>query len=197
MYFIQDSKLIREMNIHQVIYDRIMKSLIVTIKNETDTVLLLKCLHKCVETDEGWKDPSKWNKIDDIIDEICRRLSLEQDRNCSSILFLFIAKITTLPIKQQLMIQKATDFTNLTLISNLKTVELNELRQVCENYINLISCRWIKKLKEMILNQKLFGQEAHVQLRVRKFSAEIVIIKYKLKLFRNSSVQLSIENRVE
>lgn len=136
------------------------------IKSEQDTIVLLKCLYTCIDFDESWKTPSDWNKVDDVLEEICKRLVLEQDQNCLAVLFLFISKLTTLPIKQQEIIQKCTDFTNLKgiMLKSKESDEIVKLRDVCSKYHNLLCCRWMKNLKQIFLNQKLFGRPADIQL---------------------------------
>lgn len=151
-----------------------MNPLITIAKDEVSMTLVLSCLLKCIKAFDKWQNPSEWNEIDDIFDEIMKRLAFETDTRCFTILLLFISRITTLPIQKMAIIQSSTNFEHLNdIISAMDnscdgSKQANQLRDTCKNYHNLLISRWTKKLME-IFTQKtvaVLPNEIKLQLHV-------------------------------
>lgn len=161
-----------------------MDPLIVIIKDEAITVTLLECLYKCIENDTSWKQPSDWNKIDDILEEILKRIAFENDNRCISNLFLFVAKLTSLPIKDNDVLQKEIKFSVIDKTSekNADAIVNNfdNLRDVCRIYDNLLIYRWIKKLFQLFGHQTFLGrtEDTRIQLHVNDYYFYFTLSKF-------------------
>lgn len=158
------------MNVFEAIYKKLLDPLIVIIKDESAIVTLLDCLYNCVKHDDSWKTPSDWNKVDDIVEEILKRVTLESDRRIISIFLLFIAKLTSLTIESNILIQNMVDFSILeSSIERLgKSIRYDEMRKFCQTNNNLLAYRWTKKLLNLFKSQALLGwsKETRLQLNV-------------------------------
>lgn len=140
-----------------------MNPLIVVVTDEVNITLLLSCLLKCAKTFSSWKDPSQWNEVDDILEEVMRRLAFENDYRRQMILILFISRITTLPLDKNVSVRNATDFSQLTNIIPLNVVAVKKLREICGTYHNLLVGRWTKKLVEYLTQQTILGRPEQIQ----------------------------------
>lgn len=158
------------MNVFEAIYKKLLDPLIVIVKEESAIVTLFDCLYNCVKHDDSWKTPSDWNKVDDIIEEILKRITLENDRRIISIFLLFIAKLTSLPIESNILVQNMVDFSILeSSIERLgKSLRYDEMRKFCQTNNNLLAYRWTKKLLNVFKSQALLGwsKETRLQLNV-------------------------------
>lgn len=167
------------MNIFEVIFKRIMDPLIHVIKEEPGTVIMLSCLYKCIRKFEKWQNPSDWNELDDVLNDILRRLSMESNNRLIAILITFVSSLTTLPMANTSYIKINTDFENLDQIKMLleKTAEeksamISQLRESCRKYHNLLIGRWTKKLFEILLQQPIGGpEEMQLHLHVSFFKS--------------------------
>lgn len=143
------------------------------VKEKAAIVTALDCLYNCVRHDDSWKNPSDWNRIDDILEEILKRVALENDRRIISIFLLFVAKLATLPVETSILLQNMVDFSILENMveSNASSDNLayDELRRFCQTNNNLLAYRWAKKLLNLIKSQALLGwsTETRLQLNVR------------------------------
>lgn len=163
------------MNVFEAIYKQLLDPLIVIVREEAAIVTLLDCLYNCVRHDDSWKNPSDWNKIDDIIEKIVGRVALENDRRLISIFLLYIAKLTTLPLEANSLFQNVVKFSTLEEIvgpgSPIKAWQYDDLRKQCKTNNNLLAYRWAKKLLNLIKCQALLGWsvETRLQLNVCHF----------------------------
>lgn len=161
-----------ELNVYEAIYKSLFDPLLLNIKEEAALVTLLDCLYDCVRHDGSWKTPSDWNKIDDILEKIFERVALESDRRIISIFLLFIAKLTTLPVGENVLLQNMVTFSMLESMvdqdSTIKVLRYDELREFCKTTNNLLIYRWTKKLLNLIKSQQLLGwsKETRLQLNV-------------------------------
>lgn len=160
-----------ELNVLEAIYKKLMDPLIVVVREEAGIVTLLDCLYNCVRYDGCWKSPSDWNKVDDILEKIFERIILENDRRIVSIFLLFIARVTSLPIEANGLLQNAVNFSKLesTVEANPSSnLEYDELRIFCKTNNNLLVYRWVKKLLNLFKSQTLLGwsMETRLQLNV-------------------------------
>lgn len=166
------------MNIFEVIYKRIMDPLIYVIKEEPGTVIMLSCLYKCIRKFEKWQNPSDWNEVDDVLNDILSRLAMESNNKLIAILITFVSSLTTLPMAKTSYIKINTDFENLNEIKMLlgrtaeeKSAMISQLREICREYHNLLIGRWTKKLFEILLQQPIGGpEEMALHLHVSLFS---------------------------
>lgn len=140
------------------------------IKDEAGTVIMLKCLYKCIRKFEKWQNPSDWNEVDDVLNDILRCLAMESNNRLIAILITFVASLTTLPMEKTSHIKMHTDFENLNQIKMLlgKNVEEknamnSQLRENCRKYHNLLIGRWTKKLLDILLQQPI-GEPEEMQL---------------------------------
>lgn len=161
------------MNVYEAIYKSLFDPLLQTVKEEAALVTLLDCLYDCVRHDGSWKTPSDWNKIDDILEKIFERVTIESDRRIISIFLLFIAKLTTLPVGENALLQNMVTFSVLESMvdqdSPIKVLRYDELRDFCKTINNLLIYRWAKKLLNLLKSQQLLGwsTETRLQLNVR------------------------------
>lgn len=159
-----------------------MNPLINVLKDEQTTTLLLSCLYKCIKMFEGWKNPSKWNEIDDILDEILKRILFESCNRCVSILYLFVARMTTLPMKKPRIFINQTDFENLDeVIARMEKAteeeqseQYEKLRTGFSEYHNLLVARWSKKLIEVFTQRAIIGQPKEIRLQIHVISFVIL-----------------------
>lgn len=148
-----------------------MAPLIVTMKEEKTTVLVMSCMMKCIESFDGWHDPSKWNEIDDVLEEIFKRIPFETDNRCAAIHFLFILSITSVSMKNKPRIfQHQIDFKNLdgVIAAIEKPTEethtfFNELRNVFASHHNLLIARWSKRLIETFKQRAIVGRPNEIR----------------------------------
>lgn len=168
----QDTDFLSKMNIFEVIYKRIMNPLIVVIKEDQATVLMLSCLEKCIRKFDKWQNPSDWNEIDDVLDEVFKRLAFESNNRSISILLTFISKLTTIPMQKSTILKSNIDYENLEKIIEIlnKPIEdrsamIKKIRSECDEYHNLLVGRWTKKLTEIML-QLPIGKPKEIQLHL-------------------------------
>lgn len=144
-----------------------MNPLVVVVKEESTISMLLACLYKCIEHDSGWKEPSEWNKVDDVLEAIAKRVAFENDSRCVARYFLFIAQLTTLPIKENLIVQAAVNADKLDSSSEqAELVNYTQLREICQIHDNLLVYRWTKKLFELYKHQTFLGQSSDIRLHL-------------------------------
>lgn len=134
-----------------------MTPLIVTMKEETTVVLVMTCVMKCIESFDGWRNPSTWNEVDDVLEEILKRIPFETDNRSAAIHFLFVLSLTTVSMenKPRILLDQI-DFKNLDAVlkstergTEAKSKLFNELRNIFASYHNLLIARWSKKLIEI------------------------------------------------
>lgn len=151
-----------------------MNPLINVLKDEITTTLLLSCIYKCINKFEGWKNPSKWNEIDDVLDEIQKRILFESDNRCVVVLYLFVARLTTLPMKRPPIFNNQTDFEHIDqVIAKIEKPTEEEQRQQYDKlrsgfsmYHNLLIARWSKKLIEVFTQRAIIGQPNEIRLQI-------------------------------
>lgn len=162
-----------------------MNPLIHVLKDETTTVLLLCCLYKCVKNIDKWRDPSKWNEIDDVLKEILNRLPLEMDNRCAAILYMFVARIITLPLKLPPIFYDQTDFEHLdqveanteSLTEEEQTELYNKLRSIFSGQHNLLIARWSKRLLNIFKQRQIIGMAPEI-----RFQIHVIVTKFYFKL---------------
>lgn len=141
--------------------------------DEENTTLILSCIYKCIEALPGWKNPSKWNEIDDVLEDLMNRLQIESDNRCVAIIFLFILKLTTLGMKRPKLFSDLIDFEHLDKVNaisrktNEKRRELfNELRNIFQSHHNLHIARWSRKLIEIYKIRDIFGKSDEIRFQL-------------------------------
>lgn len=163
-----------QLNLHEVIYKKLMDPLIVVLKDEIPTVLLLICLHKCVRQFNGWQNPSKWNEVDDVLENILKRIPLESDSRCVAVLYLFVAKLTLLPMKMPLIVSHQLDIEYLDRTmanvekstANQQSDQYDKLRAICHMHHNLLIARWSKKLMEIFTQRPIIGHAGDIRFQI-------------------------------
>lgn len=165
-----------------------MNPLINVIKDEITTVLLLNCLHKCIQQFNGWKNTSKWNEVDDVLENIMKRIPFESDNRCAAILYLFVAKLTLLPMKIPQIVSNQLDIEYLDRIvvnvekctENERSEQYDKLRAIFQMHHNLPIARWSKKLLEVFTQRAIIGraEEIRFQIHVMHFGTWIIISFY-------------------
>lgn len=156
-----------------------MKPLISILTDEESTVLVYRCVYKCVECIGNWNDPAKWNEVDDVLEDIMTRIPIESDNRCVAIIFLFILKLITLPMKRQKNFEQLVDFEHLdnvikaSKMSNEKRRQLfNDLRNTFKNHHNLLIARWSKRLIEIYQDRDIFGKPEDIRFQIYVCSFE-------------------------
>lgn len=160
-----------------------MNPLINVVKDEITTTLLLSCLYKCISNFDGWKNPSKWNEVDDVLNDIFKRILFESDNRCAAILYLFIAKLTTLPMKRPKLFCDQIDFENIDqVIAKVEKVNANEqaeryekLRGCFSMYHNLLVARWTKKLIEVFTQRVIIGNPKEIRLQIHVITNDFLL----------------------
>lgn len=150
-----------------------MNPLLQVLTDEENTTLILSCIYKCIEALPGWKDPTTWNEIDDVLEDLMKRIQIESDNRCVAIIFLFILKLTTLGMDRPKLFSKLIDFEHLDKVvavsrkSNEERRELfNELRNIFKSYHNLHIARWSKKLIEIYKSRDIFGKSDDIRFHI-------------------------------
>lgn len=162
------------MNLHEVIYKKLMNPLINVLKDEITTVLLLTCLYKCVRQFNGWQNPSKWNEVDDVLDDVMKRIPFESDNRCAAILYLFVAKLTLLPMKVPQIASKQLDIEHLDrLIGHVekctddeRSEQYGKMRDIFQMHHNLAVARWSKKLLEVFTQRAIIGRAEEIRFQI-------------------------------
>lgn len=150
-----------------------MNPLIQTITQEQTIVSLLNCLLKCVTHDLSWqKNPSDWNKVDDVLEVLLKRIAFEPNCNVATVLLSFIAKFIALPIIDNDFVNKSLDFESLKrrLKTGIFDHDIEQLREECNGFNNLLAYRWTKKLLQLFAHGTFFGQIADVFFALRVIS---------------------------
>lgn len=168
----------KRLNLHEVIYKKLTNPLINVIKDEIPTVLLLTCLYKCIRQFDGWQNPSKWNEVDDVLETILQRIPFESDNRCAAILYLFVAKLTLLPMKMPQIVSNQLDIEFLDrLIVNVDKCTDNErgeqydkLRTIFQMHHNLPIARWSKKLLEVFTQRAIIGRAEEIRFQIHVMS---------------------------
>lgn len=168
-----------------------MNPLIHVLKDENTTTMLLSCIYKCVKQFDGWQNPSKWNEVDDILNDIMKRIVFEADNRCAAILYLFIAKLTILPMRMPQNVCNQTDFEHIDKI--LATVEKSsaeeqsqqyeKLRTALGQHHNCLVARWTKKLMEVFTQRALIGSSTEIRFQIHVMSFNIHANFSDLKAF--------------
>lgn len=147
-----------------------MKPLIQNMRDEDGTVLVLSCVYKCVESFEGWRNPSMWNEVDDVMEEVMNRIPMEVDNRCTAILFIFVCKLTTLPMKKPLIFNKLTDIEHLDQIiatceksTEEKREIFNQLREIFSSHHNLLIARWSRRLFKLFKDRDIVGKAEEIR----------------------------------
>lgn len=133
------------MNIFETIYAKLLIA-IITVKDDMSLNFLLDSLYECLKVTQSWKQPSDWNKVDDVFEKVFDRLPLESDMCCCTILTVFIARVTLMEIEENETVKNIFKFIPV----NIESTELSMLRDVCKIHENLLSYRWNKKVLESI-----------------------------------------------
>lgn len=160
-HIFQDKKHLTESNIYEAIFTKIMNPLILTIKNEQTLNVLVKCLLECVANDKKWREnASEWNKADDVLEELLKRIAVEP--NSSLVLIGFVAKLIALSISDNEEVKISLDFDALerNLKAGKSTDDIAKLRELCAVFQNEMAFRWTKKLLELLAHQPYYGQTA-------------------------------------
>lgn len=153
-----------------------MKPLITILTDEECTVLIYGCVYKCVKLIGKWKNPAEWNEVDDVLEDIMKRIPVESDNRCVAIIFLFILKLTTMPMDRPRIFNDLIDFEHLddvmkaSKMSNEQRRKMfNELRNIFKSHHNLLIARWSKRLIEIYKDRDVFGkpEDIRFQLYVR------------------------------
>lgn len=166
----QDKKFLNDSNIYEAIYSKIMNPLINTIKDEEATITVLNCLYDCVRNDKSWIAPSNWNKVDDVLEELLKRIALENSSKLSLFLFIIVTKLIALPIIDKKIVEMALDFNRIQSTAGIGDDNaVTRLREVCGGLENHLAYRWTKKILVLFAHQTFFGKTADivVALRVR------------------------------
>lgn len=162
------------------------------VKHKNIIVKLLTCIEKCSKLEHYNKRFSKWNKFDDIFQELFDKIVFEADGETLSILLIFIVKFVTLDAKPVISrftdineiysaVEKSCREQNLNMFLNLK-----ELREECKSVNNYRIYRWFKKLLSILMIRPIFGLEAKevlFQIHVSKkklFFLSLLIFSYIL-----------------
>lgn len=169
---------------HEVIYKKLMDPLIVVIKDEQPTVLLLSCLYKCVQQLDIWQNPSKWNEVDDVLDSVMKRIPFETDNRCAAILYLFVTKLTLVPMKMPVNVSNQLDFEYLNRLigavekatANDQTENYDKLRAIFHMHHNLAIARWSKKLMEIFTERAIIGHAEEIRFQIHVISEMTVTI---------------------
>lgn len=170
----QNSNDLKRLNLHEVIYKKLMNPLIHVVKDEIPTVLLLTCLHKCIRQFNRWQYPSTWNEIDDVLEDVMKRIPFESDNRCVAILYLFVAKITLLPMNMPQIVSNQLDIEYLDrMIANVdkctpndKSEQYDRLRTIFEMHHNLPIARWSKKLLEVFTKRAIIGRAEEIRFQI-------------------------------
>lgn len=109
----------------------------------------MESLYECLRTHQ--KQPSDWNKVDDVFEKIFDRLPLESDARCSIVLIVFVAKITLMEIEENEIVRNVFKF----LPANVESTDLNMLKDICKIHENVLSYRWSKQVMDSIKQQNL------------------------------------------
>lgn len=189
---------VKRLNLHEVIYKKLMNPMISVLKDEVPTVLLLTAVYKCVRQFSGWQNPSKWNEVDDVLDEVMKRLPLESDNRCVAILYLFVGKLTLLPMKVPQIASKALDIEHLDRIiahvekctDDDRSEQYGKLRDISQTHHNLPVARWSKKLLEVFAQRAIIGraEEIRFQIHVNQYAQRFIERKLLFKF--NFSLQV-------
>lgn len=147
-----------------------MKSLIQNMTDEDGTVLVLKCLYKCVESLKGWHNPSMWNEVDDILEVIMDRIPIESDNRCTAILFMFVCSLTTLPMEKPQIFSRLVDIEHLDEMikkceksAEEKREIFSQLRDIFSSHHNLLIARWTKRLLKMYKERDIIGKAEEIR----------------------------------
>ncbi|XP_031616663.1 uncharacterized protein LOC116336734 [Contarinia nasturtii] len=161
---------LQKLNIYRVVFEKLIKTLIKIITDESGTVLILSCAYKCIETFDGWRTPVKWNEVDDALEEVMKRIPFEVDNRCTAILFMFVCRVTTLPMEKSRIFSKLTDVTNLDYVIETakKSAEdkreiFNELRNIFSSHHNLLIARWLRRLVKIFQDRDIIGKAEEIR----------------------------------
>lgn len=176
---------VKRLNLHEVVYKKLMNPLINVIKDEHPTALLLICLYKCIRQFDGGEDLSKWNEVDDVLDDVMKRIPLESDNRCAAILYLFVAKLTLSSMKMPSIISNQLDIENLDrLIYNVekcmddddeRSEQYDKLRTIFQMHHNLPIARWSKKLLEVFTQRAIIGRAEEIRFQIHVNDSHICI----------------------
>lgn len=177
----QNCSEVKRLNLHEVIYKKLMNPLISVLKDEDTTVLLLSCLYKCIRQFDGAQNPSKWNEVDDVVEHILQRIPFESDNRCAAILYLFVAKITLLQMKMPPIISNRLDIENLdrtirhveNCTDDESSEQFDELRTIFQMHHNLPIARWTKKLLEVLTQRAIIGRADEIRFQIHVISIGI------------------------
>lgn len=147
-----------------------MKPLIHNMTDEDDTVLISKCVYKCVESFKGWHDPSMWNEVDDVLEVVMDRIAIETDNRCTAILFMFVCSLTTLPMEKPQIFSRLVDIEHLDqmITTCAKSAEekreiFGQLRDIFSSHHNLLIARWTKRLLKMYKERDIIGKAEEIR----------------------------------
>lgn len=169
-----------------------MNPLINVLKDEVTTTLLLTCLYKCVRQFKGWSNPSKWNEMDDVLDDVMKRIVFETDNRSAAILYLFVAKLTLLPMKIPQIVSNQMDIKHLDrTIGNVdkcsdseRSEQYDKLRDIFQMHHNLPIARWSKKLLEVFTQRAIVGHAEEIRFQIHVSTS--INFKIKKTLFGNN-----------
>lgn len=189
LFFFQSPIELQKLNIYRVVFEKLMKPLIQIITDETGTVLILSCAYKCIESFDGWHKPDKWNEVDDILEEVMKRIPIEMDNRCTAVLYMFVCSITTLPLKKSRKFSELTDVTNLDHIiatanksAEKKREIFNGLRTMFSSHHNLLIARWSKRIVRIFKERDIIGKAEEIRFLLF-VSGNIALLKYFTLLY--------------
>lgn len=120
------------------------------------------------------RNAGEWNRIDDILSELTKRIVLESNSHLVSILYYFLAKFSTVWQQDSIVIKDFMDFVNIekqikTSVENnhsqMDNIDLEQLKKI--DVDNLSMYRWLKKLLNLFINQSdLYGNRVDVLFRI-------------------------------
>lgn len=120
--------------------------------------------------DKSWqKNPSDWNKVDDVLEDLVKRIALESKNAHSLVLLGFVAKFVALPIIGNDQVKNSLNIESMERRLKAGNFEHNidKLKDVCSVFNNHLAYRWTKKLLELFAHRTFFGPTADIVLALR------------------------------
>lgn len=139
-----DKGLLKELNIHQVIYSESFP--MVRRSSEYDyNDHLYECLLLVMSIEESERNSSRWCKFDDVIEELIAQFGLEGEPTVSELLLKKLVKLCA--IEHQELTSGYFEMASSELESNYDELKAKT------NRVNFRTLRWIKKLMEMMIRE--------------------------------------------
>ncbi|XP_037911190.1 uncharacterized protein LOC119651609 [Hermetia illucens] len=132
-------------NVHKVLYHILFRN-IPKMFSVAGSFMLWRCLCKCIALMNP-SDFSKWVEVDDVIEAVMRKISLEPDSSVCCYQF---------GILLQLGLDNATEIKDLVIIDDIQKfgadeVDFATLRQACKSQSFKVYYKWAKRLLELFL----------------------------------------------